>query len=233
MTRVLVVDDEPQIVRALRVNLLARSYEVVTATTGRQALDAASREHPDLIVLDLGLPDIDGVDVVSALRGWSSIPILILSGRLNSADKIRALDAGADDYVTKPFDVDELLARVRAVTRRGGGADTAPIVRIGDVVIDLEAHRISRPEGPGRERADIKLTPTEWHLLEILVRNPGRLVTQRELIRSLRGPQYDDAAHYLRQYMAQLRRKIEDNPSRPRHLLTEPGMGYRFQPDEE
>ena len=233
MSRVLVVDDEPQIVRALRVNLLARSYEVVTATTGRQALDAASREHPDLILLDLGLPDIDGVDVVRALRGWSAVPILILSGRLNTLEKIRALDAGADDYVTKPFNVDELVARVRAVTRRSAAAEEAPVVRIGNVVLDLEVHRVTRVDpSAADEPVEIRLTPTEWHLMEILVRNPGRLVTQRELIRGIRGPQYDDAAHYLRQYMAQLRRKIEANPSRPRYLLTEPGMGYRFQPDE-
>ena len=233
MTRVLVVDDEPQIVRALRVNLLARSYEVVTATTGRQALDAASREHPDLIILDLGLPDIDGVEVVRGLRGWSAVPILILSGRLNTIEKIRALDAGADDYVTKPFNVDELVARVRAVTRRSGPAESAPVVHAGDVVIDLQGHRVTRADSQCADGlAEIRLTPTEWHLVEILVRNPGRLVTQRGLIRGIRGPQYDDAAHYLRQYMAQLRRKIEENPSRPRYLLTEPGMGYRFQPDE-
>ncbi|MGZ4427348.1 MAG: response regulator [Nocardioidaceae bacterium] len=230
MTRVLVVDDEPQIVRALRVNLLARSYEVVTATNGRQALDAAAREHPDLVVLDLGLPDLDGVDVVRALRDWSKVPILILSGRLNSGEKIRALDAGADDYVTKPFNVDELVARVRAVTRRTATDEPAPVVRVGGVVVDLQAHRVSRTGGGADEPVEVRLTPTEWQLLEILVRNPGRLVTQRELIRGIRGPNYDDATHYLRQYMAQLRRKIEDDPSRPRHLLTEPGMGYRFLP---
>jgi two-component system KDP operon response regulator KdpE len=232
MTRVLVVDDEPQIVRALRVNLIARSYEVVTASTGRQALDAAAKEKPDLIVLDLGLPDIDGVELIRQLRGWSPVPILILSGRLNSAEKIRALDAGADDYVTKPFNVDELAARVRAVTRRHGG-EIAPVVQLGSVSVDVANHRVTRhdPQLDG-ERGEIRLTRTEWQLLEILLRNPGRLVTQRELIHDLRGPNYEDAAHYLRQYMAQLRSKIEDNPSRPRYLLTEPGMGYRFQPDE-
>jgi len=230
MTRVLVVDDEPQIVRALRVNLLARSYEVVTATNGRQALDAAAREHPDLVVLDLGLPDLDGVDVVRALREWSKVPILILSGRLNSGEKIRALDAGADDYVTKPFNVDELVARVRAVTRRTAADEPAPVVRVGGVVVDLQVHRVTRTGSTSDEPAEVRLTPTEWQLLEILVRNPGRLVTQRELIRGIRGPSYDDTTHYLRQYMAQLRRKIEDDPSRPRHLLTEPGMGYRFLP---
>jgi two-component system KDP operon response regulator KdpE len=227
MTRVLVVDDEPQILRALRVNLLARSYEVISAGTGRQALDAATREHPDLIVLDLGLPDIDGVDVIRTLRSWSTVPILILSGRQNSEEKIRALDAGADDYVTKPFNVDELAARVRAVTRRVAVGEEAPVVPMGDVTVDLTTHRVTR-SGAGD---DIKLTRTEWQLLEMLIRNPGRLITQRELIRQIRGPNYEDAAHYLRQYMAQLRGKLEANPSRPRYLLTEPGMGYRFQPD--
>ncbi|HVS67122.1 MAG TPA: response regulator [Mycobacteriales bacterium] len=231
MIRVLVVDDEPQILRALRVNLSARSYDVYTAATGRQALDVAAQQRPDLIVLDLGLPDMDGVDVIHAIRDRSNTPIVILSGRLNSNEKIRALDAGADDYVTKPFNVDELVARVRAVARRAGG-DAPVVVHIGAVTVDLQAHRITK-DGEDGAPAEVRLTPTEWHLLEILVRNPGRLVTQRELIQSIRGSQYEDAAHYLRQYMAQLRRKVEDNPARPKHLLTEPGMGYRFQPDAE
>ncbi|HTR69957.1 MAG TPA: response regulator [Mycobacteriales bacterium] len=224
MTRVLVVDDEPQIVRALRINLAARSYEVITASTGGQALEAAARHHPDLILLDLGLPDLDGVEVIKGLRGWTEVPIIILSGRSQSTAKVQALDAGADDYVTKPFNVDELFARVRAVARRSETADEAPVVEVGEVVVDLAAHRVSSPDG------EIRLTPTEWALLEILLRNPGRLITQRELIRAIRGPKYEDAAHYLRQYMAQLRRKIEADPARPRHLLTEPGMGYRFAP---
>jgi two-component system KDP operon response regulator KdpE len=228
MTTVLVVDDEPQILRALRVNLAARSYDVVMASNGRQALDAAARHHPDLVVLDLGLPDMDGVDVVRGLRGWTTVPIIILSGRSQSVAKVQALDAGADDYVTKPFNVDELLARVRAVARRSVTGDEAPTVEIGDHVVDLQAHRVTGTDGD--ERVDVRLTPTEWQLLEILLRNPGRLVSQRELIRALRGPKYDDAAHYLRQYMAQLRRKLESDPARPRHLLTEPGMGYRYQP---
>jgi two-component system KDP operon response regulator KdpE len=228
VTTVLVVDDEPQILRALRVNLAARSYDVVTASTGRQALDAAAHHHPDLVVLDLGLPDMDGVDVVRGLRGWTTVPIIILSGRSQSLAKVQALDAGADDYVTKPFNVDELLARVRAVARRATLGDEAPTVRIGPTVVDLQAHRVTTVDGD--ERIDVRLTPTEWQLLEILIRNPGRLVSQRELIRAIRGPKYDDAAHYLRQFMAQLRRKLEADPARPRHLLTEPGMGYRFQP---
>jgi two-component system KDP operon response regulator KdpE len=228
MTTVLVVDDEPQILRALRVNLAARSYDVVTASNGRQALDAAAHHHPDIIVLDLGLPDMDGVDVVRGLRGWTTVPIIILSGRSHSVAKVQALDAGADDYVTKPFNVDELLARVRAVGRRAAVGDEAPTARIGTRIVDLQTHRVTSEDGD--EAVDVRLTPTEWQLLEVLVRNPGRLVSQRELIRAIRGPKYDDAAHYLRQFMAQLRRKLEPDPARPRHLLTEPGMGYRFQP---
>jgi two-component system KDP operon response regulator KdpE len=230
MTRVLVVDDEPQIMRALRVILHARSYDVIGATTGRQAVEAAKRDRPDLIVLDLGLPDISGVEVIHTVRGWSTIPILVLSGRLESIEKVRALDAGADDYVTKPFNIEELLARVRAATRRVNAGDDVPVIQAGTRRIDLNEHRVSVIRGD--DSREIHLTPTEWRLLEILIRNPGRLVTTRQLIESIRGPVYSDAAHYLRQFMAQLRRKIEDNPSRPRHLLTEPGMGYRFQPDQ-
>jgi two-component system, OmpR family, KDP operon response regulator KdpE len=225
MTSVLVVDDEPQIVRALRVNLRARGYDVLVALNGKQALEMTAHHHPDLVILDLGLPDIDGVDVVRGLRGWTTVPILILSGRDHSVAKVTALDAGADDYVTKPFNVDELLARVRAVTRRATSIEEVPVVTLGEITVDLQQHRVTAPDG-----SDIRLTPTDWQLLEILVRNPGRLVGQRELIRAIRGPNYDDATHYLRQFMAQLRRKIEADPARPRHLLTEPGMGYRFQP---
>jgi two-component system KDP operon response regulator KdpE len=224
VTRVLVVDDEPQILRALRVNLRARDYDVITAVTGKQALDAAAQRHPDIVVLDLGLPDMDGVEVIRGLRGWTQVPIVILSGRSQSVAKVQALDAGADDYVTKPFNVDELLARIRAVSRRTAIADEAPVVTFGEITIDLRTRRVTQ------DGTDVRLTPTEWQLLEILVRNPGRLVSQRELIRAVRGPNYDDAAHYLRQFMAQLRQKLEADPARPQHLLTEPGMGYRFQP---
>jgi two-component system KDP operon response regulator KdpE len=233
MTKVLVVDDEPQIIRALRVNLQARDYDVIIAMNGRQALDVASRDQPDLVVLDLGLPDMDGVDVIRALRGWTSVPILILSGRTQSLAKVQALDAGADDYVTKPFQVDELVARLRAVGRRAAtndGSDEQPIVRIGETTVDLMNHRVTTSGCGEAGESVIRLTKTEWHLLSVLVRNPGRLVTQRELMLAIRRPDYDDAAHYLRQYMTQLRRKLEPNPARPRHLLTEPGMGYRFQP---
>jgi two-component system KDP operon response regulator KdpE len=227
VTRVLVVDDEPQILRALRVNLAARNYDVLAATSGRQALDAAARGHPDLVLLDLGLPDMDGVQVIEALRGWTTMPIIILSGRAQSAWKVRALDVGADDYVTKPFNIDELLARIRAVSRRSPTAEEVPNVRLGSRVVDLANHRVRTDEG-----ADVRLTPTEWQLLSELVRYPGKLITQRALLRAIRGPNFDDASHLLRQYMAQLRQKLEPDPSRPRYLLTEPGMGYRFQPDE-
>jgi two-component system KDP operon response regulator KdpE len=222
MTRVLVVDDEPQILRALRINLKARGYDVDTAGDGASALRAAAGQHPDLVVLDLGLPDMEGAEVIAGLRGWTEVPIIVLSGRDGSADKVQALDAGADDYVTKPFGVDELLARIRAVTRRGRPAgEAAPVVTIGEHTVDLAERSIS---------PDVRLTPTEWQLLEHLLRHPGKLVTQRELLQDVWGPQYRTETNYLRQYMARLRRKLEPDPARPRHLLTEPGVGYRFRP---
>jgi two-component system, OmpR family, KDP operon response regulator KdpE len=223
MTRILVVDDEPQILRALRINLRAHQYDVDVAPDGAGALRAAASHHPDLVVLDLGLPDMDGVEVIRGLRGWSSAPIIVLSGRAGSADKVGALDAGADDYVTKPFGVDELLARIRAVTRRSAPVNDAAVVAVGRYTVDLATREI-RPDG-------VRLTPTEWHLLDILLRNPGKLVSQRQLLQEVWGPQYQTETHYLRQYMAQLRRKLEEDPAHPRHLLTEPGMGYRFRPD--
>ena len=227
MTRVLIVDDEPQILRALRINLTARQYEVITAVDGTQALQAATDEHPDLVVLDLGLPDLDGVEVIRSLRTWTPVPIVVLSGRSDSRDKVDALDAGADDYVTKPFSVDELLARIRAVTRRRTGPDTALTVRIGKYTIDVTGRTVHETEDPGRT---VHLTRTEWQLLDALARNPGKLVSQRQLLRDVWGPTYSDQTHYLRQYLAHLRRKLEDDPARPYHLLTEPGMGYRFRP---
>ena len=229
MTRVLVVDDEPQIVRALRINLRARQYEVFTATSGGQALHEAAHHPPDLVILDLGLPDLDGVDVIGGLRGWTDAPIIVLSGRADSMDKVEALDAGADDYVTKPFGMDELLARMRAVARRSAAEPIEPQVRLGDLTIDLAAKRVMRAGDAG----DIRLTPTEWHLLEVLLRHPGKLLSQRQLLQEVWGPGYADATGNLRLYMAQLRRKLEPDPARPRWLLTEPGMGYRFQPDAE
>ncbi|MFD2421281.1 response regulator [Amycolatopsis pigmentata] len=223
---VLVVDDEPQIVRALRINLSARGYGVVTAHDGAAALRAAAETKPDVVVLDLGLPDMDGNEVIAGLRGWTTVPIIVLSARADSPDKVRALDAGADDYVTKPFGMDELLARLRAAVRRSSvstpdGEDA--VVEAGDVTVDLAAKKVRRA---GEE---VHLTKTEWGVLELLVRNRGRLVSQKQLLREVWGPAYEAESHYLRVYLAQLRRKLEQEPSRPRHLLTEPGMGYRFE----
>jgi two-component system KDP operon response regulator KdpE len=224
---VLIVDDEPQILRALRINLTARQYEVITATDGSQALHAATADRPDIIVLDLGLPDIDGAEVIRSLRTWTPVPIVVLSGRAGSRDKVDALDAGADDYVTKPFSVDELLARIRAVTRRRGAPEAGTPVHVGRYTIDLGARSAHATDDPART---VHLTRTEWQLLEILVRNPGKLVSQRQLLQEVWGPTYFAETQNLRQYMAHLRRKLEDDPSRPHHLLTEPGMGYRFRP---
>ena len=226
MSRVLVVDDEPQILRALRINLRVRQYEVLTAATGAEALDVAGRHPPDLVILDLGLPDLSGLEVIGGLRGWTRVPIVVLSGRADSADKVEALDAGADDYVTKPFAMDELLARMRAALRRSGTPDDEPQIKLGDLVVDLAARRVEG--GPG---GDIRLTPTEWHLLEVLLRNPGKLMSQQQLLTEVWGPGYAGATGNLRLYMAQLRRKLEPDPARPQWLITEPGMGYRFQPD--
>jgi two-component system, OmpR family, KDP operon response regulator KdpE len=230
VTRILVVDDEPQILRALRINLRVRDYEVITAATGAEALQQASQHPPDLVILDLGLPDLDGVEVIQGLRGWTSAPIIVLSGRTDSTDKVEALDAGADDYVTKPFGMEELLARMRAVGRRAISDGDLPKLRLGDVVVDLAAKRVTR-QAPGQPPADIRLTPTEWHLLEVLLRHPGKLLSQQQLLNEVWGPGYADATGNLRLYMAQLRRKLEPDHARPRWLLTEPGMGYRFQPD--
>jgi two-component system, OmpR family, KDP operon response regulator KdpE len=237
------VDDEPQILRALRINLRARSYDVQTAATATEALEQAGRHPPDLIILDLGLPDLDGVEVIHGLRGWTSAPIIVLSGRSDSTDKVQALDAGADDYVTKPFGVEELLARMRAVARRSGEDGDQPRFRLGDFTIDLAAKRITRNAppsphqiasgGPDRSSGDVRLTPTEWHLLEVMLRHPGKLLGRQYLLNEVWGPGYADAAGNLRLYMAQLRRKLEPDASRPRWLLTEPGMGYRFQPSPD
>jgi two-component system KDP operon response regulator KdpE len=225
MTRILIVDDEPQILRALRINLTARQYEVISAADGTEALRAAASDHPDLILLDLGLPDIDGVEVIRKLRAWTPVPIIVVSGRIGSADKVQALDAGADDYVSKPFDMEELLARLRAVIRRQSPSDVPTTARIGVFTVDLSTHTIVSAGGDS-----VHLTRTEWQLLEALVRHPGALITQRQLLQQVWGPTYATETNYLRQYMAQLRRKLEADPARPAHLLTEPGMGYRFAP---
>ncbi|MDF5757583.1 response regulator [Spongiactinospora sp. TRM90649] len=220
MTRILVVDDEPQILRALRINLAARHYEVDMAGDGGSALRQAADRHPDLVLLDLGLPDMDGVDVIQGLRGWTNVPIIVLSGRAGNRDKVEALDAGADDYVTKPFGIDELLARVRAVARRSAVTEAEfAQIRVGDHMVDRVGKTVS---------GGVRLTPTEWHILEILLRNPGKLVGHRHLLTEVWGAQFVKESHYLRQYMAQLRRKLERDPAHPVHLITEPGMGYRF-----
>ncbi|OLT11607.1 DNA-binding response regulator [Actinomadura sp. CNU-125] len=224
MTRVLVVDDSPQLLTALRLNLRARDYEVEVAADGGQALVLAADWLPDLIVLDLGLPDLDGVEVIEGLRGWSQVPIIVLSGRSGSRDKVEALDAGADDYVTKPFGLDELLARIRAITRRVPADGTTPTVAVGGRLVDLARKTVTGDDRP------VHLTPTEWGILEILLRSPGTLVPQRRLLAEVWGPGYVKETNYLRVYMAGLRRKLEADPSRPRHLITEPGMGYRFEP---
>jgi two-component system KDP operon response regulator KdpE len=225
MTKVLVVDDEPQIARALRINLTARGYEVVTAHDGNAALRAAADAKPDIVVLDLGLPDLDGRTVIEGLRGWTSIPIIVLSARTDSGDKVQALDAGADDYVTKPFGMDELLARLRAAVRRSAAipAGAEAVVETASFTVDLAAKKVHR------DGAEVHLTPTEWGVLELLVRNRGKLVSQKQILQEVWGPAYGAESHYLRVYLAQLRRKLEPLPSRPRHLVTEAGMGYRFE----
>jgi two-component system, OmpR family, KDP operon response regulator KdpE len=243
VTRVLVVDDEPQILRALRINLRVRDYDVHVAATGAEALEVAGRHPPDLVILDLGLPDLDGVEVIQGLRGWTKAPIIVLSGRADSVDKVEALDAGADDYITKPFGVEELLARMRAAVRRTGAPEDLPRIQLGHLVVDLAAKRVTRQApvsaaggsadgGPARAD-DIRLTPTEWHLLEVLLRNPGKLLSRNQLLTEVWGPGYADATGNLRLYMAQLRRKLEPDPARPRWLITEPGMGYRYQPSPD
>ena len=258
MTRVLVVDDEPQILRALRINLRVRDYDVQVAATGAEALEVAGRYPPDLVILDLGLPDLDGVEVIQGLRGWTKAPIIVLSGRADSVDKVEALDAGADDYITKPFGVEELLARMRAAVRRTGAVEDLPRIQLGHLAVDLAAKRVTRqaavPAGGGNQAGavpagtaggpagaddaparadDVRLTPTEWHLLEVLLRNPGKLLSRNQLLTEVWGPGYADATGNLRLYMAQLRRKLEPDPARPRWLITEPGMGYRYQPSPE
>ncbi|WP_406463275.1 response regulator [Streptomyces sp. NBC_01622] len=226
MTRVLVVEDDPQLVRALVINLQARQYGVDAAPDGATALRLAALRQPDVVMLDLGLPDMDGVDVIKALRGWTRVPILVLSARQASDEKVAALDAGADDYITKPFSMDELLARLRAAVRRREDTPLVPestVVETDEFTVDLRAKKATRGGH------DIRLTPTEWHLLEILITNPGRLITQKHLLQEVWGVSQSNKTNYLRVYMAQLRRKLETDPAHPRYLITEPGMGYRFE----
>jgi two-component system, OmpR family, KDP operon response regulator KdpE len=227
VTRILVVDDEPQIRKALGVNLTARGYEVDLAGSGEEGLTLAAARHPDLVLLDIGLPGIDGVEVVRGLRGWSTVPIIMLSVRDSEADKVRALDEGADDYVSKPFGMDEVLARMRAALRRHQPAPEQAVVSTTHFTLDLGDKSLRRADGAPPPH----LTPTEWAIVEALVRHPGRLVTQRQLLQTVWGPQYERETNYLRVHLAAIRKKLEPEPGRPRYFLTEPGIGYRFQPD--
>ena len=222
--RVLVVDDEPQIRRALSVNLRARGYDVDQAGSGEEALHLAAARHPDVVLLDLGLPGVDGLEVIRGLRGWTNVPIVVLSVREAEADKVAALDLGADDYLTKPFGMDELLARLRAALRRHQPAAEEPVIETPDFRVDLADRRVTAGD------QEVHLTPTEWGILDVLLRHPGRLVSQRQLLQQVWGPSYERETNYLRVYLAQLRRKLEPDPARPRYLITEPGMGYRFEP---
>lgn len=222
--RILIADDDPQFLRALRITLGARGYEVLLARDGQHALEMAIDHKPDIILLDLGMPRLDGVKVIEAVRGWSSAPILVISGRSGSAEKVEALDAGADDYVTKPFSMDELLARIRVLTRRIGQdeVDEEPIVAFGSVWVDLAAHTVTR------DGANVRLTPTEWRVLELLIRNEGRLVTRQTMLSQVWGSEHVTDTGYLRLYISHLRKKLEPEPSRPRYLITDAGMGYRL-----
>jgi two-component system KDP operon response regulator KdpE len=222
--RALVCDDDASLLRALTISLSARGYQVIAARTGEEGLDLMAHRHPDVVLLDLGLPGIDGIDVIRAIRGWSSVPIVVLSARHQSVSKVEALDAGADDYVTKPFGMDELLARLRASLRRAAGPAQEPRVEAEGFTVDLAQRRVTR------DGADVHLTPKEWGLVELLVRNPGRLVSQRQLLQEVWGPGYETETEYLRVLMGRVRRKLEVDHSHPRHFRTEPGMGYRFEP---
>lgn len=231
--KILIADDDPQLLRALRITLTAQGYEILTAVDGASAISTAIAEGPELLILDLGMPNLDGVEVIHAVRGWSQAPILVVSGRAGTADKVEALDAGADDYLTKPFSVEELLARVRALTRRlPQQEDTAPpalVVRLGEITVDLAARSVVDASDGGRRQ--IRLTPTEWQVLELLVRNPGKLVTRQTLLTHIWGSEHVTDTGYLRLYISQLRKKLERDASAPRFLITEPGMGYRLELD--
>ena len=224
MTGILAVDDEPAILRALSANLRARGYDVHLATTGEEALETVARHKPDAVILDLGLPGLTGLEVIRGLRGWTDTPIIILSARDAQAEKVAALDAGADDYVTKPFEMEELFARLRAALRRAAPTQEEPVITTPDFTVDLSAKRVTVGD------SEVRLTPTEWGLVEVLVRNAGRLVTGRQLLQEVWGPRYGEETNYLRVHFAHIRRKLEPTPSQPRYFITEPGMGYRFEP---
>jgi two-component system KDP operon response regulator KdpE len=223
--RILVVDDEPGLAHALAITLRASGWDVATAHDGADALASATARLPDVVLLDLGLPDMSGVEVITALRAWTRVPIVVLSARQHGEDKVEALDAGADDYVTKPFAMNELLARLRAAVRRSASPTDheAAVVHAGDLTVDLARRQVQRAG------VEVRLTPTEWAMLEVLVRHRGRLVPRRQLLQEVWGPAYSDETNYLRVYSAQLRRKLEDDPAAPRHIITQPGMGYRFE----
>ena len=226
MSRILAVEDEPALLRTLGITLKARGYDVDLAPTGEVALERAAAHPPDVVILDLGLPGIGGLDVIAGLRGWTSTPIIVLSARDAQADIVAAPDSGADDYVTKPFGMDELLARLRAALRRSAPSTAGePVVATADFRVDLAAKKVTTPDG------EVRLTPTEWHLVEVLVRNAGKLVGGRQLLQEVWGPRYGDEANYLRVHFAHIRRKLERDPSKPRYFITEPGLGYRFEPD--
>lgn len=223
---ILIADDDPQILRALRITLTAKGYHVITANDGAQAISAAIDQHPDIFLLDLGMPKLNGIEVIEGIRGWSSAPILVVSGRAGAADKVEALDAGADDYITKPFAIEELLARIRALSRRVPQDESTPVVRLGDVTIDLAAHSVTRSSSEGTRQ--LRLTPTEWQFIEILIRNAGKLVTRQTVLTTIWGTEHAEDTGYLRLYVSQLRKKLEDDPANPRFILTEAGMGYRL-----
>lgn len=224
--KILIADDDPQILRALRIILGAKGYRVITAANGAEAVSAAVDEQPDMFLLDLGMPQLDGIEVIQGIRGWSQAPILVVSGRTGAADKVQALDTGADDYITKPFAIDELLARIRALTRRIPQEKSVAVARLGDVTVDLAAHSVTRAEAGGVKQ--IRLTPTEWQVMEVLLRNAGKLVTRQTLLTHVWGTEHVQDSGYLRLYISQLRKKLEADPANPRHILTEQGMGYRL-----
>ena len=224
--KILIADDDPQILRALRIVLGAKGYQVVTAANGAEAVSAAVDEHPDMFLLDLGMPQLDGIEVIQGIRGWSQAPILVVSGRTGAADKVEALDTGADDYITKPFAIDELLARIRALTRRIPQQEAVASARLGDVTVDLATHSVTRAVEGGVKQ--IRLTPTEWQVMEVLLRNAGKLVTRQTLLTHVWGSEHVQDSGYLRLYISQLRKKLEADPANPRHILTEQGMGYRL-----
>lgn len=228
--RILIADDDPQILRALRITLGAEGYEIITAADGAEAINSAVQHHPDIFMIDLGMPKLNGIEAINGIRGWSAAPILVISGRSGAADKVEALDAGADDYVTKPFSIDELLARIRALTRRVVRDDADPIVSFGNVTVDLSAHQVTRRTKSGPQT--VRLTPTEWQVLEQLIRNPGKLVTRQTLLTEIWGSEHVTDTGYLRLYIAQLRKKLEPYPAAPKYIITEAGMGYRLHVPE-